>query len=134
MWSACSEEARSELKKDERFQEIYCATNDPLNLWQHCSFVTKSGDVLGAQMAVEKASGIFRQDGSMSLSMFLKEFNARRAIMNIHEYDEPSEMKLAALFTKNLDSGRHWQLKDFVQSSVVPHKTTVSAAYEQASE
>jgi hypothetical protein len=80
-------EARAELKKDERFQEIHDAANDPLNLWQllvkHCSVVTKSGDVLGAQMPPQKAFGIFRQDGSMSLSMFLKEFNARGAIINI---------------------------------------------------
>jgi hypothetical protein len=82
-------------------------------------------------MAAEKAFGIFCQDGSMSLSMFLKEFNARRAIMNIHECDVPSEMKLAAPFKEKLDSGRYWQLKDFVWSSVVPRKTTVSAAYEE---
>jgi hypothetical protein len=126
MWSACSEEARAELKKDERFQEIHDAVNDPLNLWQllvkHCSVVTKSGDVLGAQMAAEKASGTFGQDGSMSLTMFLKEFNARRAIMDIHECDVPSEIKQAALFTEKLDSAWYWQLKDFVRSSVVPQK------------
>jgi hypothetical protein len=62
IWSACSEEARAELKKDERFQEIHDAADDPLNLWEllvkHCSVVTKSGDVLGAQMAGEKAFGI----------------------------------------------------------------------------
>jgi hypothetical protein len=30
IWSACSEEARADLKKDERFQEIH----DAVNLWQ----------------------------------------------------------------------------------------------------
>jgi hypothetical protein len=85
-------------------------------------------------MAAEKAFRVFRRDGSMSLSMFLKEFNARRAIINIHECDVPSEIKLTALFIEKLDSGRYWQLKDFVRSSIVPRKTTVSAAYEQASE
>jgi hypothetical protein len=54
-------------------------------------------------MAAEKAFGMFRQDGSMSLSIFLKKFNARRAIMNIHKCDVLSEMKLVALFTERLD-------------------------------
>jgi hypothetical protein len=45
-------------------------------------------------MAAEKAFGMFRQDGSMSLSIFLKKFN---------ECDVLSEMKLVALFTERLD-------------------------------
>jgi hypothetical protein len=39
--------------------------------------------------------------------MFLKEFNARRAKMDIHECDVPSEIKLTALFTEKLSSGRY---------------------------
>jgi hypothetical protein len=98
MWSACSEEARAELKKDERFQEIQ-------------SEAAPSEALLGCHKEkAEKAFGMFHHDGSLSLSMFLKEFNAKRAIMNIHECDVSSEIKLAALFTEKLESGRYGAL------------------------
>jgi hypothetical protein len=107
MWSACSEEARAELRKDERFQEIHYTANDPLNLWQllvkHCSFVTKSGDLLGAQMAVEKA---FRIDH------FLHQCSSKNSKQE-KCYNEYSRMpcaqrnKASGTFIEKLDSGRY---------------------------
>jgi hypothetical protein len=134
IWSACSEEARAEVRKDLLFNATHEEGNDPLKLWEmlvrHCSVVSKSGDSRGARMAAEKSFGTLRQDASTSLSTFLKEFNARVSIMTIQGCLMPEEDMLACQFIDKLDAGRYWQLKDFVKS--LPQKTTVASAYEQA--
>jgi hypothetical protein len=61
IWSACSEEARAEVRKDLLFNATHEEGIDPLKLWEmlvrHCSVVSKSGDSRGARMAAEKSFG-----------------------------------------------------------------------------